>query len=1255
MSDAIPLLVPIGVQALLVNPLVQSHVVFERWNNVYDNLNSFQDPVPQAFVNLETGPPAAGVYLHWKLPAAITHGRSPQGGPIEFECIPNRWIVLRRAMQRDSVEAPQLTAWIIESDFLHPEQGSSAFADPSSTSGNVKPSRLGRNVPIAQYEGEPGTPMFLRPTGLADVTFAAYQPGVVDVLSFRDDPSSLAEGTLLTYLVAGWYSDPAADPLAKFSAQALGWTVLGAPSGPPDTTIVHGMIYGLEWQTTALPPRIDADASKMQVAVGYTAVDALSAIIAANAGASGSELETRLQAFQYDSLPLLDGPDGHAQLELRIRNAWFGSTPGGTRWRIAAVSQGQAEEPRPEGTNAPPPPPSPPLDRTAVPPAPPLTADQQKWLADLNVLQREYDATTRELRTMQWELFALWWKAKRVPLLDTAEFRDTFYIDPSALGREIEAALDPDAAEGVLARTIALQSQIASLAARLPDPTSARSVADFSSGMPLSPPPEPGTPAPPPLRLRPEALPAFFQPADPVVLIAGLEPPPNQPDDGSSLPCRTLDAVVTNVFAGVMHIDATTGSLPSIIATPDTSRLLPAIAPAIEALSVEAYFADPGNAAAIIRNGGGGSSKAGTAEDLARFIASGACLCATIEPALPAGFAFAAWQQAWSPLFLQWKISWFPTVSAKPQGPETPAPAAQYPPGSGGGVDNWPFLPDAWTFDGSDGVTARGSEYYRFTAASGTEVERSYIGRTFLTPQAGMLLIRRLEDYARLHPDDPEIAAIKSLIDAVGQTRFLSQALSGFNDAFVMRGQTHSSPPPADSPIAAAVGAENRGVPMVDVGDQDLSFDGGTPFFFPVRGGSFRFERLVIVDSFGQVLDLLAANGNASGGEANFSPIRGAGLLPDAGSGVADPQRRIEQAPRIVQPSRLDLLWLDADADDRQVDYSPGADPLCGWLLPNNLDRSIAAYDAAGNPLGELMVLADETGMATVRWLASPDLDNPIDDPGKIANRHLRGILSAFVGTGAIPEAERADAFRALYQSIDESLWTVDPPGGQADHDLAVLIGRPLAVVRAQVQFELYGRPAVNQSWRDTLQDLDAGLTGFSFPIRLGSCELLDDGFIGYFLGEDHVKFSAVHASAAATSPHVVPIGPGNYLSLPFDYPDYSRLNLTLLMDPLGKVHATTGLLPTATLRLPAEYYAAALKRLAVTFRTGPLLIQPAAVRLPYPAEHHGDWSWIRRTGTGADDWRFDAVVAADATARLPDTPPHLVEGWLKFAPKAKN
>jgi hypothetical protein len=146
------------------------------------------------------------------------------------------------------------------------------------------------------------------------------------------------------------------------------------------------------------------------------------------------------------------------------------------------------------------------------------------------------------------------------------------------------------------------------------------------------------------------------------------------------------------------------------------------------------------------------------------------------------------------------------------------------------------------------------------------------------------------------------------------------------------------------------------------------------------------------------------------------------------------------------------------------------------------LDR---AYDAAGNPLGELLALAGVSGAETVTWLAAPDVTAPIADPADIPipsvgtalgihfddGRHCRRFAS---GTArgrprrGLPSALRLDR---------RDLVMVDPPGGQSDHDLATLIGRPIAVVRARIQFELYGAPAVNQSWRDTLATQDAGLT----------------------------------------------------------------------------------------------------------------------------------------------------------------------------------
>jgi hypothetical protein len=1226
MSDPTPLLVPMALQALLVNKLVQNDATrqFQRWENDYDAANQFENPIPQPFQNLKNQPPPQGVHLHWRLPSALTHGRAKGTDPVKFYYVPNRWLVARLASTKDATSAPTLTAWVIQSDYINASDGTSAFAIASNTPNKLTPTKLGRNVPIAQWQGEPGGPMLLTATGAADVTFTAFQPGNLDVFAFHDDTTGLPENTLLTYLVCGWYSDPTQDPLAVFPLDQLEWTVLGTTNPAPTLTVVHGLLYGLKWRTTSIPPRIDADPSKLKVGLGYTAVDALAAIVAAMAGDHQAELETHLEAFQYDYLQKLDDPDGSAQLEVLIRRAWFGATPGGTLWQIVPLSQGQASQKK--------------LDLSIVPPAPKLTPAQAQWLAALNVTQRQCDTARRLLRTMQWELFALWWKSNRAQYVVPEQ--QHLGVDVTVIQGWITDALNTTNGQSYTT-VVAQQNTVDGLAGQLPDPTSPDSIAAWSKKIPAG-----GTV---PLILRPSALPAFFQPADPVLLIAGLDPPTNDMDDSGLLPCRSLDAAVTGVNVatanGTTPVTSTTGSLGTTIPMP-TGKFPAPIGDAIKTLAIETFFVDPNNAACIVYNGLGPSAS-GT-------IAS---LIATISPPLPAPFAFVAWQQAWAPLFLQWQISWFPTTDSAPSGPLEPSSQGQWLAGSGGSQDNWAFLPSQWNFDGDDNVTARGSEYYQATGPglyNSTPTQApTYVGRTFLTPQATLLLLSRLKKYVEQNKgtkgDDPDLDRIEALIEQVGETRFLSQALSGFNASFIMRGLTHTLPPPP--PYDAAVGGENRGVPMVALGDEDLSFGGGTPFFYPVRGGSFAFQRLMMVDSFGQVLDLIEANNNGGGGPATFLPILGAGLVPDSGSGITDPTR-IKQAPRVVQPSRLQLRLLDAADDTKEVFYAAGANPVCGWLLPNHLDSSIAVYDVGGNPLGELLVLATQAGPA-VEWLPAPDVEDPITDPANIPNPHLSAALSAFTArSGGIPMDQRVAAFRALYKSIDETLWMVDPIGGQADHDLAVLIGRPLAVVRAQVQFELFGQPAYNQSWRDTLQNLDGGLTGFSFPIKLGSVELLDDGVIGYFTGDTYTTFNAVHPSKKFTSPYVAPIGPGNYLSLPFNYPNYTTQNLTMLLDPRGTVHATTGLLPTASMKLPPQFYTAALAQMAVTFRIGPVLTGPTTIRLPYPGERHGTWVWVRRTGTGATDWETDTIIPANAQARLADAPPHLIDGWMKFTPE---
>ncbi len=1252
MADGGALLVPIPLQALLVNAEVLSAVVFERWTNDYSSLNTFQDPVPQPFTNIGTNP-AAGVHLLWKLPAALTHGEAPKSSTATvFPYTPNRWIVVRLASTAAAPNAPNLTAWIIQSDYLGAD-GASPFADPtqSSQAPNIQLTNIGKSWSIAEWTTEPGGALFLTATGIADATFTAFQPGLVDVYSFFDDTTGFEDGTVLTYWIAGWYSDPTHDPLATSTPAKLGWTILGgAPPTAPTVSVFHGLVYDLTWQTTSAPPRIDSDAQSMQVAVGYSTADALAAALSTCAGQAGTTLETQLRSFLSNTLGAHDERDGLAQVERQSRHGWFGSIPGGTMWDIVSVSQGQNDQT--------------PLDSGAVGPPPELTPQQAEWLAALNRGQRTLDAAVRELETLQRELFSAWWKSNYGPV-NQPILEQTYNIDmPFVLGL-VNTAIT-SGGQSLLDQVEKQRHAVDTRQATLPIPSSPKSIAKFSAEIPGN-----STGA---LMLKPNAMTPFSQPNDPVVVVAGFSAIPG-PDSGQPLPCRLAADAVTGVsVAGGTPASVTSSSLPpNVTLAPPLSPGVTsaAVASAIAALGVEAFFVDPNNAQAIVSLGGVTPNTSSLVQALATAMASGTAQISQIQQPLQASFAFAPWQQAWSPLFIEWQITWFPSVTSTPTGPLEPVGGNTQPPYIAA-ADNFPFDPTTWAFDGSDGVAQRGFEYYEWQAGniwtpSGAVQPASYTGRTFLTPHATALLAGRVAGLAdRLSDSGVSAAQIDALRTAIGQTPFLSQALGGFNDAFLAWTLQQTPTPPANSPLATAIGDQDRGAPNPDLGNQDYSFGAtGTPFFFPLRGGFFQFERLLIVDAFGQVLDLLAANDNATQNgtdqqmAASFYPIRAAGMVPQlTGNGSLAGltiDRLVNQAPRLAQPSRLDFRLLDADDDSKQVGLAATADPICGWLLPDLIDHSIAVYDVMGDPLGELIVLADASGTQQVTWLPAPDSPDAISDPSAIANAHLRNLIEAFTAAnGGIPPDQRVASFQAFFWAIDEALWTIDPRGSRGDRDLATMIGRPLALVRAQLQFELYGQPAYNQSWRDTLQSQTAGFTDSSmtFPIALGRTELLDDGLVGYYTDETYTTFNAVNPSSRYQAPYVVAIGPNNYVSLPFDYPNYTTQNVSLLVDPRGSVNAITGILPDLAVQIPSSFVDPALARMAVTSRIGPVLTDPAIIRLPMPSERGGVWSWMTRTGTG-DEWTVAPIIAATAQARLADAPPHLVDGWLKFTPGA--
>jgi hypothetical protein len=436
--------------------------------------------------------------------------------------------------------------------------------------------------------------------------------------------------------------------------------------------------------------------------------------------------------------------------------------------------------------------------------------------------------------------------------------------------------------------------------------------------------------------------------------------------------------------------------------------------------------------------------------------------------------------------------------------------------------------------------------------------------------------------------------------------------------------------------VATAVGQSGRRAP------QPLND------FNPLRAGALKLLRLRLVDCFGQTR------------EVQCDQV----ITTEVMTVEAQPQL-IALPPRLAQPARLNFRWLAAelaaaeDGDEPEMNSHPATSPICGWLLPNHLDNSLMVYAQSGRALGSIT--------AGGQWLHAPG-HRPLT-PGEIPNRHLKQVV-----TYLLNQNEAGGGFlNAFFEAIEKALENIHPEEA-AHHDaLALLLGRPMAVVRASLNLELLGRAAVNQDWnvfrRDMVRpgkeadfqgiqhpvrDTDR-LTHVRFPIRLGENRQLNDGLIGYWLedgnGYKDNKFYAPQSvvdSAGQNNQHpdIVLHQEGRPCNIEQRLADRPR-KLTMLVDPLGAVHATCGVLPAKAIRIPADQFAPALSRLELHFLSTPILTAVAEIQLPLPDEPGYAWSWLAKEN---GVWAESAAIGPAETQATFAGRQAIREGWLKLS-----
>jgi hypothetical protein len=496
----------------------------------------------------------------------------------------------------------------------------------------------------------------------------------------------------------------------------------------------------------------------------------------------------------------------------------------------------------------------------------------------------------------------------------------------------------------------------------------------------------------------------------------------------------------------------------------------------------------------------------------------------------------------------------------------------------------------------------------------------------------------------------------------------LSQALGGFNDALLMQKRTVQLG--IEDPIgfddhrffATQVAGTVRGALLL----------ASTPRrdFNPIRSGELRITTLQLVDSFGQ--DNIVKTNPAEG-----ATIVSAELMPLRVRGVDD--HRVVLTPRLAQPARILFRWLSAEPvegdEQPEMNDHPATTPICGWIVPNNLDGGLSVFDAAGRPLGVINAVGF--------WDPVPGAAHAVAVEA-IENPHLRKVVEHLTSAGRAGQ-EYTKAFGAVLNSaLDQS----DPEALAHSPALSLLIGRPLAVVRAAVHIELKGLPSRDKHWRvfnETLREYQesdeeyvtpiaesparwtAGFDKVELPIRIGEFRQLNDGLLGYWKEQADGSFegSTFHApqsgrpgfnGADPASRKIVTVteqtGPVNILQSV----SAKTQVLTMLMDPRGVVHATSSVVPAKSIAIPPSQYAKALEALEVTFISAPLLTGRAGygraggrreVSVPLREQPGFTWSWLSRQRGVWEETR--AFAAVDPSARLSGLQ-QICEGFLKLS-----
>lgn len=1144
-----------------------------------------------------------GIHLHWRFPRALTRGRQVADGPASFPSLPDRWLVTRG---RHTAGARNVEAqWVIDSRFLHPEgSASTAIAYPTwgGKSNQSQPfRRLGRVLPLQQWlshsrDNEEFLGHPLTAVGYGEPAFAAFYPNCRSVFGFYDPQYADQIPDGLCYQVIGWYSSPQEDHLRALFHR----TTRGSDETGRDV-MARIMRDELGWVAEPGPPA-DAEllfnGSLLFRSSGNPGWQPQLKRPNITFGATITEALSAYLAHQTVPPNAEDALAVKAEIEDQLEAIMLDRVLNNLDLDLAAKFK---EARHASGfdevysgflwtVRA---------DTGGNPSEENPEADIAPWpdvanlLAELNRLQHQYNRASDEIKALRHQVYSDWcrylWRA----------------YPRGANGRDLPTALE-------VCRVIeqhslpALEEKIAYTGDLLRPP------GDFTG------------------------------------------PPHASSDSKEQSLARAIEGKLRQLLAALQAHESSSKDKTRYVVQPSVApRYWRPTEPVILITGNVSQVDEPTHVEDIEKDGhlqceslslfGGAEYQLRRGPDtfVSRF---------SLNPRV--------WtRQPWHPFLLQWEVELAPFAEfGNLQAPErnyheryitrnftlkrtdvdlSPKQPEPLPPNPPPERDRFLYRGESLlTPHVADQFVDRLSNYLkRLQKKQWEEPGMGMPGHSIISgPDEENSLLENLLEFLQSNPPGKlGQATVDRLIEVIRQLMrddffCLAQRLSGFNDALLMHKQTLQIP--IEDPFGSVDSRNLAERVRSAVGEHAHNTLQPHQYFSPVRSGELRLEKLRLVSTFGRHLDFQADRCITA------TPMRPPSSTEPTSASVFLP-------PRLVQPARLQFRWLAASAP-HEMNSHPDSTPICGWVMANHLDQNLFIYSGDGKMQGYLQADASDR----VRWYPAPGAADPVLALSRLENDYLRRVISFLVGT---PE----EFFKQFLTDLMNAQMRIEP-----EHSGTPLpIGQPLAVVRASISLELQGPPARNEGWREFREsaatprpDCDK-FTGVQFPIRLGEQDQLNDGLAVYWLEEESGSYQdnayvIPNYDAASTDPA------DRRCDFLYQSVDGVPLTVTMLMDPRGVVHASSGILPIKAIRIPPHEYASALKRFEIMFLTAPVLagkldtVGEPAIGLPVsdPPGHY--WSWLERRG---NDWSAPAIQARDLLTPMAGST-EIREGWLRLA-----